>query len=111
MNNTDTKVFNAISYVGPLFIIGLLAKPHNGSVRFHSNQGLVLFLAEIICSVVLYLLSLVLGLIPVLGAIIISLLSLCVGLITLLLMIYGIRNALSGKEKELPYIGQFEFIH
>ena len=48
MNNTDNKVYNVLSYIGPLFIVGLLLKPKNVSVRFHANQGLVLFLAEII---------------------------------------------------------------
>jgi len=111
MNTNETKVYNVLSYIGPLFIVGLLAKPGNSSVRFHANQGLVLFLAEIVCSIVLSLLGLVLGLIPILGVILTSLLSLAVGLVTLLFMIYGIRNALVGADKELPYIGHLEFIH
>ena len=111
MNNNETKVYNVLSYIGPLFIIGLLVKPSDSSVRFHANQGLVLFLAELVLSIVLKLLELVLGLIPILGGIIIALLSLAVGIVALLFVIYGIRNALADTNRELPYIGHFEFIH
>ena len=90
-NSGDSKAFNVLSYIGPLFI--------------------VLFLAEIACSIVLALLGLVLGFIPVLGAILTWIVSLAVAAIVLLFILYGIRNALSGSRKELPYIGHLEFIH
>ena len=110
-NSSDSKIFNTLSYVGPLFIIGILAKPGDSDVRFHANQGLVLFLAEIVCSIALALIGLILGFIPVLGVILTWIISLAVAVIMLLVILYGIRNALAGNRKELPYIGHLEFIH
>lgn len=110
-NSGDSKAFNVLSYIGPLFVVSLLAKPGDSDARFHANQGLVLFLAEIACSIILALLGLVLGFIPVLGAILTWIVSLAVAVIVLLFILYGIRNALSGSRKELPYIGHLEFIH
>ena len=110
MNINMKKIYKVLCYFGLLFIVGLIAKPRSRSVRFHANQGLALFLTEIVSSIVLTLLDLVLGLIPVVGGLISALLSLAVGVVILLFTIYGIRNALTGQEKELPYIGQIHII-
>ena len=110
MNINAKKIYKVLCYIGPLFLIGLIAKPRSRSVRYHANQGLILFLADIITSIVLALIDLVLGLIPVVGALLSGLLSLIVGVVLILFMIYGIRNALTGQEKPLPYIGHMQFI-
>ncbi len=51
----DGKVFAAIGYLGILFLIPLLAKPENKFCRAHAKQGLVLFVAWIICAVIPFL--------------------------------------------------------
>lgn len=94
----DNKIWAALSYVGILFILPLLINGGNSKYgKFHANQGFILFLADIICS----LATLVIGWIPFVGDFIRVILSLAV----LALMILGIVNAATGKAKELPFIG------
>ena len=109
--SNEAKVFNALSYIGPLFLIGLLAKPNGANVRFHANQGLLLFVAELLLAIVLKLVGLVLNLIPVLGPVLMGIIWLVFAVICLLFILYGIRNALADENKELPYFGHLEFIH
>ena len=51
-NSSNEKVYNVLAYIGILFIVGLIADSQNPKVRFHVNQGLVLFLAEVILGIV-----------------------------------------------------------
>jgi len=48
----DGKVFSAIGYLGILFLVPLLAKPDNKFCRAHAKQGLILFVAWIICGII-----------------------------------------------------------
>jgi uncharacterized membrane protein len=85
-----------LSYLGILIIIPFLTEAHKDPfVKFHIKQGLVLLIAEIASSV--------LAAIPILGWIA----SPILWLICVVLLIMGIINAASGKQKELPIIGKF----
>ena len=92
------KVFAILSYIGILWLIPLLAAPNSKFARFHTNQGLVLWIASLIIGVV--------AIIPILGWIV----SFVGGIITFILMILGIINAGSGKAKQLPIIGKYTLI-
>ena len=81
-----------------LFFIPLLAAKDSPFARYHANQGLVLFLAAILSSVIL--------IIPILGWIIAPILS----IVITVLAVIGIINALNGKAKELPIIGKFKIL-
>ncbi len=98
----DNKVMAILAYIGILFLIPLLAAQNSRFARFHTNQGLILFLAEVVLSAA----SGILGLIPIVGWIV----SGAVGILCLALMIIGIVNAANGKAKELPLIGGFRLI-
>lgn len=104
-NSGDSKAFNVLSYIGPLFIVSLLAKPGDADARFHANQGLVLFLAEIACSIILALLGLVLGFIPVLGAILTWIVSLAVAVIVLLFILYVSGTPCPAAARSCPISG------
>ncbi len=93
----DNKVMALLSYIGPLFLVPMLAASHSKYARYHANQGLVLFLAEVILAVV----SGILGLIPFVGWIF----GLVTGVASLIGLILGIVNAANGRAKELPLIG------
>ncbi len=99
------KVFALLAYIGPLFLVPLFAVPQSRFARYHTNQGVVLFFAAVVASIA----SVVLARIPLLGWIA-GLGSSLIGLGALVLMILGILNAVSGKCKPLPLIGQFEVI-
>ena len=90
------KVMGLLAYI--LFFIPLLAAKDSPFARYHANQGLVLFLAAILSSVIL--------IIPILGWIIAPILS----IVITVLAVIGIINALNGKAKELPIIGKFKIL-
>ena len=90
------KVMGLLAYI--LFFIPLLAAKDSPFARYHANQGLVLFLAAILSSVIL--------IIPILGWIIAPILS----IVITVLVVIGIINALNGKAKELPIIGKFKIL-
>lgn len=90
------KLMAVLAYI--LFFIPLLAAKDSKFARFHTNQGLVLFLAGIISSILLV--------IPVIGWIIAPILS----IVITVLAVIGIINSLNGKAKELPIIGKFKIL-
>ena len=90
------KVMGLLAYI--LFFIPLLAAKDSPFARYHANQGLALFLAAILSSVIL--------IIPILGWIIAPILSIVIAV----LAVIGIINALNGKAKELPIIGKFKIL-
>lgn len=102
------KVYGILSYIGFLFVIPLLAAKDSRFAKFHANQGLVVFLAQMIINVasgtVCALLSAIhLGTMAALVAPLVSLVSLALSVI-------GIINAAQGKAKELPIIGKFHIL-
>ena len=97
------KVMGVLAYLGLLVLVPLLAAKDSKFARFHSNQGLVLLIAEGICSV----LSAILSLIPF------WLIRLPIYLVQIelfVLAIIGIVNAAGGKAKELPLIGKITIL-
>lgn len=98
----DNKVMSILAYIGPLFLIPLFAASKSKFARFHTNQGLVLFILDVLLSVA----TAVLGLLPVVGWVAGTL----SGLIVLALMIFGIYNAATGRARELPLIGNIILI-
>ena len=92
------KVFAILSYIGLLWLIPLLAAPNSKYAKFHTNQGLVLWVAGVLVGIV--------AIIPILGWIAAGI----GGIITFVLMIIGIINAGSGKAKQLPIIGKYTLL-
>lgn len=92
------KIMSVLAYI--IFLIPLLVAKESPYAKFHTNQGLVLFLAAIVV-------SLVGGIIPILGWFLI----LPVGcIIVAVLGVIGIINAFTGKAKELPIIGKIKIL-
>ena len=93
----DNKVMAALSYIGILVLVPLIASKESRFAKFHANQGVILLAIEVAA----YLLSYI----PV-----IRIVAYAVELLTLVFSIIGIINAVKGEAKELPYIGHFRFI-
>lgn len=106
----QNKVFGILSYIGILVLVPILAAKDSQYARFHANQGLVLFITDIIIGTCMSILSTVLGIIPFLGSLVAGLISAPFGILLLVLMILGIVNACSGEPKKLPVIGQITII-
>jgi uncharacterized membrane protein len=99
------KVFGILAYIGILWLVPLLAAKDSPFARYHTNQGLVLFLSSCAAWIAMVVLDLVLIFIPVLGVILITLLHAALLLSILVLAIIGIVNAANGICKPLPVIG------
>ena len=102
----NNKGMSVLAYIGFLFLVPLLACPNSKFARYHTNQGLVLFLLEFALGVI----TGIIGIIPIAGLIIGGLLSAVGGIFTLVLMIMGIINAAQGQAKELPLIGKITLL-
>jgi len=96
------KVLSLLSYLGILWLIPLLAAPNSRFARFHTNQGLILWIANLIVGVAGGLLAII----PILG----WLVALALSIIMLVLMIIGIVNAVQGRAKQLPIIGKYTLL-
>ncbi len=87
------KVMAILAYLGILFLIPLLSAKESPFARFHTNQGLILFLFMFVCGI--------LAVIPVLGWII----AIVGYIFWIVCVVMGIINAAGGKMKPLPLIG------
>lgn len=94
-HSTEERFFSAIAYVGILFLIPLLLKKDSKYSQFHAKQGLVLFIAWAINSVIV--------IIPILGWIV----SFVGSIVLFVLSILGVLKAYSGEEWKMPYIHEF----
>ncbi len=90
------KLMAVLAYI--IFLIPLIVAKDSRFARFHTNQGLVLFISAIIFSIV--------AVIPIIGWIIAPI----IGILITVLSIIGIINALNGRTKELPIIGKFKIL-
>ena len=88
------KLMAVLAYIGPLVLIPILLAKDSKFAKFHSNQGLVLFLLAIICGA--------LSKLKLVG----WLFGLC-GTVVVILAIVGIVYALQGRAKELPVVGNW----
>ena len=102
-NNSTVKVITILDYIGILWVLGLFVEKDHPQVRFHTNQGLVLFLLEIVVGILNILLGF-LSFIPFIG-LVFSVISWVLGLACFVLAILGIVNAVQGQCKPLPVIG------
>lgn len=94
----ENKVICILCYFGLLLLIPLLVKKDSPFARFHSNQGLVLFIFNILVSV--------LASIPLLG-IVVAIVGSVAGII---FWVMGLVNVLNGRAKTLPLIGGITLI-
>lgn len=107
----QNKVLALFSYLGILFLIPLLAAPNSQYARFHTNQGIVLFIADIVLGIVIGVVSVLLTLIGGFAGIAIAgVISGLIGLCIFIFVILGIVNAVTGKAKELPVIGKIRIL-
>lgn len=98
-----------LAYIYLLFLIPLLGAPKSKFARFHSNQGLLLFILNLIYNIPLTIIITIVDNIPFIGWI--SFIFNILRIIPAILMVLGIINAANGKAKELPFIGKFRIIN
>jgi uncharacterized membrane protein len=105
----DNKIMAILSYLGILVLVPIIAAKESPFARFHANQGLVLLIASIAYSIVVWIITIILALILPVLAFIGTLLGV-VSIVFFVLAIIGIINAAKGEAKELPIIGKYKII-
>lgn len=86
--NSEQKIWAAASYLWILSLVVLTARKKNDYIRFHANQGVLLFVISV-------------------ASILLGPLTMIVNIIVAIAAIMGIINALKGEKWEIPVIGQF----
>ena len=104
--NTAMAVLAYIIFFIPLLTGDFKASPF---VKFHTNQGTVMFIVALAYGVVCGILSTILIFIPFIGWLMILLLGM-VWLIYPVFMVMGIINVTNGQMKPLPLIGDITII-
>lgn len=101
----NNKVMAILAYFGILVLIPLFAAKDSKFARFHTNQGLVLFLAIIAYGIVASIAGSIIAAISWNLYFILSTVLNLVYLVFGVLAIIGIINAAKGRAKKLPVIG------
>ena len=95
-----TKTLSTLCYVSIIFgIIGLLAEPNSKFLRYHINQGMVLYVFAIICALC--------GIVPFLGWLVAGVGS----IMTIVFLIMGIVRSCKGRAVDLPIVGKYTVLH
>ena len=84
----ENKVIAALSYAWILFLVPLLGKRKSKFAQFHAKQGLVVFILELIGSLLIWF--------PVFGQLLM--------LAFVVISVIGIIKALNGEWWKIPYI-------
>lgn len=112
------RLFCVLSYIAPLWLVGLLVCPQNSHVRYHVNQGIVLTICMFILQVIVQVLAFILsGLIylPFVGAafsVMLILFRSIQSIVSFVWMVIGIVHAVQDRMEPLPFIGSlFAILH
>ena len=105
----QNRVFAVLAYIGLLFLVPLLAAPKSRFARYHTNQGIVLFLASFAAYGVVVFAMIATAVIPFLGCLSAPLMF-AVPVASFVFMVLGVINAASGQFKPLPLIGHYELM-
>jgi uncharacterized membrane protein len=94
------KFMGVLAYLGVLVLFPLFLAKDSQFARYHTNQGLILFIAYLILGVLQKIFS---------TGIISTILWIC-GVIVFVFTIIGIVNVCKGECKELPWIGKYRIL-
>ncbi len=101
----QNRVFGILAYISFFCLVPIIVAKDSPYAKYHANQGLVLFLAEL----ALFLVTGAFVFIPFLGMIVYYL-HLLLLIVFLGMAIYGIINAAAGKCVPLPVIGGIKLL-
>lgn len=105
------KMYCLLSYVYIFWIVALFSERKDPKVRFHVNQGIILFVVISLIWISLKVVCAVLLSISKVFAIITSLLNLLFLIMIVTYISIGIYNVLKDREKKLPLFGGlFDFL-
>ena len=91
----EQMAYGVLSYLSALCLIPILSKKDDDFVRFHSRQGLMLFIIEVAVAI--------LGVVPFLGGLIVMLGVIICGLLSLA----AIVQVLMGNKWQMPVVAEW----
>ena len=98
----QNKIYAVLAYLGILVLVPILAAKESRFAQYHANQGLVLFVADLVVWFGFLILGFILPLL--------FLFSWVVWLGLLVLHIMGIVNAAQGEMKPVPVVGGIKLL-
>lgn len=112
---SENELYSYFAYIGPFWFIGMTSGSRNRDLRFHLNQGLVLFITEICAVVSVFCINRLLGLVD--GAVL-SFITLWLGRLLWLataafffwLSVTGMLNVAREEKRPLPFIGGIKLL-
>ena len=104
-NRTNIKLLSFLSYLGPLFLIGVFSMEHDTEeLRFHTRQGGVLFFFMVFAYLLVWLLTFLLRSVPAMAEIMGVLLKVGLSVGWLLMAVMGIVSVFQKDHKPLPFL-------
>lgn len=100
--NSDRTIMLVLSYLGILALIPLITKKEDAEVQWHAKNGLAIFVAEIVITIVLW----IIGQVPYIGCMT-SIISCILPLAFIALAIFCIMKAINGERLRIPVITEF----
>jgi len=104
---SGNKGMAILCYISWLVIIPILTSRESPFVRFHINQGISLFILDVVCTLLFRALGFMFLLTPF--DFVIELADLAVSALILAMAITGIVNVCKGKAKEMPLVGKIRY--
>lgn len=103
-SSSDDTIMGILAYLSVLVFIPIFAAKESKFARYHSNQGVTLFIFELAWFVISAILTVIFVFVPALG-VILKILKWAFRLGFLALIIIGIINVCNREMKPLPVIG------
>ena len=101
----SNKIIAALSCIPFLFWLPLIAAPNSAYAKHYANQGLVFTIFLVVVLVAVKILSILFHIIPVVGYPLARILGILGNFLLFLAFLMLFVNAVSGKAKVLPVIG------
>ena len=101
MISSKEKALAILAYFGPLFLLAVLLAPESHFAKYHANQGLVLFLSEVVVSAIIWIGRYI----PLIGWTF-QLLNIFI----VILFFLGLSHAIREVEEPLPFVGGIEIL-
>lgn len=107
---SSSTVMSVLAYVSFLVFIPLFAAKNSRYTRFHVNQGMVLFICEVVVSLVFGVVSALLGMIWRPLGTVVDILTGLIDVVFIVLSVIGIVHVANGEAKELPLVGSVSIV-
>lgn len=108
---SQTELYCYFSYLGPFFLAGLLGESgRSRRLRFHANQGLLLFIAEVVFVIICCVINKPVHSIPYVGKYLFFVIAAAFVTVSFILSAKGMMNVANGQDKPLPVIGKLTII-